>query len=126
MGKEERLTKPGQYALVYNKGTSRVSDLLVLRALHNDLSLSRYGLSVSKRVGKAVTRNKLKRRLREILRIIPLKPGWDIVFIIRPAASDANYASLKKTVEYLLSRVNLLETGEEYAQQTDIPVSEGI
>ncbi len=110
---EEYLTKPQQYALVYSKGSSWVSNLVVMKTLPNDLTLSRYGLSVSKRVGKAVTRNRVKRLLREILRIMPLKSGWDVVFIVRPVAATADYARLKRTVAGLLSRAGLLETDEE-------------
>ena len=108
---EEYLTRPQQYALVYNQGSSWASDLLVMKALPNGLTLSRYGLSVSKRIGKAVVRNRVKRRLREILRAAPLKPGWDIVFIARPAAAGASYARLEGTAVRLLSRAHLLETG---------------
>ena len=108
---EEYLTKPEQYALVYSQGSSWVSKLLVMRALPNGLPLSRYGFSVSKRVGKAVTRNRVKRRLREITRIMPVIPGWDIIFIVRPAAAAANYAGLKITVEGLLSRARLMKSG---------------
>ena len=110
---EEHLTKPQQYALVYNKGRSWVSGLVVMKALPNGLTLSRYGLSVSKRIGKAVTRNRVKRLLREILRMTPLKTGWDIVLIARPAVTTASYATLKKSVENLLSRAGLLRTKEE-------------
>jgi len=109
---EGYLTKPSQYALVHEKGSSWVSPLLVMRVLPNGLPLSRYGLSVSKRLGKAVRRNRVKRLLREILRLTPLRAGWDIVFIARLAAAAADYTSLEKTIKDLLSRAELLPTKE--------------
>jgi len=108
MRSEQRLTKPHQYASVYDKGSSWTSDLLVIRALPNGLTVSRYGLSVSKRVGSAVTRNRMKRLLREILRTAPLIPSWDIVFIVRPVAAGSDYAGVKKSAYGLLSRAGLL------------------
>ncbi len=104
-----RITRPAQYATVYAKGSRQSCRLLVMRALPNGLDQSRYGLSISKRVGGAVVRNKVKRRLREILRHAPLKPGWDVVFIARPEAASAGFASLREAVESLLSRGRLLE-----------------
>ena len=105
---ERYLTKPGQYALVYNEGSSWANGLLVIKALPNGLTLSKYGISVSKRVGNAVVRNRVKRLLREILRVTQLKPGWDIIFIARPAVGGASYASVEKSVNALLSRAQLL------------------
>ena len=117
---EEYLTKPRQYALVYKKGSSWVSDLVVMKALPNGLSFSRYGFSVSRRVGKAVVRNRVKRLLREILRIAPLQPGWDIIFIARPLVASANYDILEKSVKGLLSRAHLLmEKYEEVSLRTN-------
>ncbi len=110
VGGREYITRPKEYALVYARGNTWVSDLVVVRALPNGLPLSRCGFSVSKRVGKAVVRNRVKRRLREILRRTPLKTGWDIVFIARPAAAAADYASLRKAAEVLLTRAHLLGT----------------
>ena len=105
---EEYLTKPKQYALVYREGRSQVNNIVVLKILTNGLGLSRYGFSVSKRVGKAVVRNRVKRLLREILRTTPVKPGWDMVFIARRGIANTRYAELKKSVESLLSRAQLL------------------
>ena len=110
---EKHLTKPEQYSLVYNKGSSWISSLVVMKALPNGLSLSRYGFSVSRRVGKAVVRNRVKRLLREILRQTPLQSGWDIIFIARPAAATADYASLEKSVNDLLWRAQLLKRAYE-------------
>ena len=109
---EQWLRKPEQYALVYNEGRVWVSGLVVMKALPNGLALSRCGFSVSRRVGKAVTRNRVKRLLREILRITPLKPGWDIVFAVRPAAATTNYAGLNKSARGLLLRAGLLNRVE--------------
>jgi len=106
---EQYLTKPEQYTLVYNKGSSWVSNLMVMRALSNELGVARYGLSVSRRIGNAVVRNRVKRLFREILRLTPLEPGWDIVFIARPAAATADYASLEKSISSLLSQAQLLK-----------------
>jgi ribonuclease P protein component len=105
---EQYLTKSVQYALVYNKGSSWVNNLLVMKALSNGLALSRYGFSVSRRVGKAVVRNRVKRLLREILRAASLQPGWDIIFIARSYAAGVNYAELEAAVKDLLSRAGLL------------------
>jgi len=60
----------------------------------------------------AVQRNRLKRLLREIMRLQSLKSGWDIVLIARPAAVNVDYHQLEETVTKLLARAELLESNE--------------
>jgi len=59
-----------------------------------------------------VQRNRVRRLLREIMRLQPLKPGWDIVFMARSTAVDADYHQLKGAVTKLLARAQLLESNE--------------
>lgn len=70
---------------------------------------ARIGFSVTKRVGNAVIRNRIKRRLREAIRraLVDLPPGWDIVLVARSAAATADYATLNTTVRELLARARL-------------------
>ena len=105
---EQYLTKAAQYGLVYNKGRSWVSKLVVMKTLPNELEISRYGFSVSRRVGASVVRNRVKRLFREILRRVPLQSGWDIIFIARSPAAQAGYAEFNKSVTDLLLRSGLL------------------
>jgi ribonuclease P protein component len=95
--------------LVYAKSDSWVSNLLILKACNNGLSISRYGFSVSKKIGNAVVRNRVKRLLREITRLTTIKPGWDLIFIARPASAKADFTGIKKEVMNLLSRASILE-----------------
>jgi len=104
---EHNLTRKTQFTLVYNEGKTWSGREIVVKALPNGLSSSRHGFTVSKRVGNAVVRNRVKRLLREIVRQTPLQPGWDIIFIARTAAAGADYGNLGKSVRKLLFRAGL-------------------
>ena len=112
MARSWALTKRAQYLAVYKSGKAWVDELIVIKALSNELEFSRYGFSVAREVGKAVVRNRIRRLLKEIARITPLKSGWDMVFIARPGSANADYHELKKSMAKLLSRAHLINRDE--------------
>jgi ribonuclease P protein component len=103
------LTNARQFEAVYGQGRSWSSGPVVLKAMPNGLDCSRYGFSVSRRVGNAVTRNRVKRRLREILRVRRLVPGWDCVFVARASAAGSSFAALEESAIRALRRAGLLD-----------------
>lgn len=62
---------------------------------------------MGKRVGKAVRRNQVKRRLREAARLTPVAAGWDIVLVARAPAATASYADLQGALSQLLRRARI-------------------
>jgi ribonuclease P protein component len=75
----------------------------------NGMPASRIGFSVSRQVGNAVVRNRVKRRLREVVRQTSLKAGWDIVFIARTPAVQADFRGLWQAVHDLLRRADMIQ-----------------
>lgn len=104
------LTEGKRFAEIHQEGISAVNRLLVVRALPNGQDDSRFGFVVSKRIGNAVTRNLIKRRLREAIRENEIQGGWDAVFIARRGAADAEFQQLKRATSQLLQRIKLVET----------------
>ncbi len=107
----ETLTGKAQFELVYKKGRALGAREVIIRVLPNGLDITRYGLTVSRRIGKAVVRNRIKRRLREILRRMDLPAGWDLIVAARNPAAQADYTTLGRSVVTLLVRAGLI-TGE--------------
>lgn len=80
---------------------------MVVRFVPNGRDHDRYGISTGRRLGGAVRRNRVRRRLREILRQQPNDTGhgWDILIVVRPAAVDVPFADLRSAVERLLRSI---------------------
>jgi ribonuclease P protein component len=110
MEKKYRLRDNEQFQRVRKEGRSWSHPLLVLCVFPNGLDHSRFGFSVSKRVGKAVVRNRVKRLVREATRVRQevITPGQDLVFIARNPIREANFQEVDRAVEELLRQANLL------------------
>jgi ribonuclease P protein component len=95
------------FAHIGAKGHSRADRLMVVRFVPNGLDYDRFGISTGRRLGGAVQRNRVRRRLREILRRSPRDDGrgWDILIVVRPPATDASYGELRSALERLLRSV---------------------
>ena len=102
-----RLTAGKRFAQIHKEGVSAANRLLVVRALPNGLEHSRFGFVVSKRIGNAVVRNLVKRRLREVIRQKEVRGGWDAVFIARRGVEQAEYRQLDRAAGNLLRRIKL-------------------
>ena len=106
MQRRHRLTENAEFQRVRQRGRSYSHPLLVLYALRGEAGPSRAGISVGKRVGKAVTRNRVKRLAREALRALwpRIQPGWDFVLSGRTSAAGATYWQIREAVEQTLGR----------------------
>ena len=92
------------FARIGAKGRTRADRLMVVRFVPNALDHDRFGISTSRRVGGAVQRNLVRRRIREILRHLeaPGGGGMDVLIVIRPASVEASFGELRATLERLL------------------------
>ncbi len=100
----------GDFRRIYRKGRSAVCGGVVVYCLPNRQGKSRLGLTVSTKVGKAVVRNRVRRRFREIYRyhLAELKPGMDILMVARVRAAELPYAKLEGQYLSCLEKLGLL------------------
>ena len=104
----ETLKKTPQFDRVYRRGKSQGNKQLVMYVLPTKRRKTYYGIVISKKVGNAVTRNKLRRQLKEIIRLRgPLSGGQDIIILVRQTEDTLDYPVLAKSVEHLLKRHGL-------------------
>lgn len=87
---------------------------LVLYARPNRLQCNRVGITASKKLGKAVVRNRVRRRLREVYRLNEEKfqPGWDIVVVARSRCINADFGKLTSAYLSLGEKAGILKRNE--------------
>ena len=120
-----RLRRRADFLRVSDHGKGRANNLVVLRYAPNSLPHTRAGFAVSKRVGGAVRRNAVKRRLREAVRkLAPRQSPVDLVLIARPEIAEANYHRIEAAVIDVLSRAGFDPDANPHAPSADHPLTD--
>ncbi|MBQ2661136.1 MAG: ribonuclease P protein component [Clostridia bacterium] len=108
------LKRNKEFKRVYRIGKSQGSHLLVLIHAKSKDDSVHIGLSVSKKLGNSVKRNRIKRRLRAALTpFLPLiKEKTNIIFIAREPVKDAEFSEITKSIDKLLKKASLLKQND--------------
>lgn len=114
MASLDMLRSAADFQLLQADSRSRAHPLLLLRYRRNELERTRYGISTGRRIGTAVVRNTVRRRLRSVLRRVDpqVERGWDVLLITRPLAAQAAQSDLEVAVERLLHAARLTRSAE--------------
>ena len=99
-----------EFRRLYYKGGSKVSGLLVLYFKNNRLHQNRLGITVSKKLGNAVIRNKIRRLIKENYRLreMNIKDSYDMVIVARKNAVYSNYHQIGEAMDYLFKKCDLI------------------
>ena len=111
------LRSANDFAAVGRSDVVRSDERIQARFARTEREETRFGISTSRRLGGAVVRNRIRRRIRESLRSLAprLAPGYDILLVARPASVTASKADLTATLERLLRKGGALR--EERTEQ---------
>jgi len=112
LDKKNCLKKKKDFQKVIKQGKKIEKEFLVLKFSENILKdVSRIGFIVSQKISKkAYLRNKIKRRLREIIKdnLDNLKPGYDLIFFTKKAIKEKDFLEIEKIVKQILKQAKLL------------------
>ena len=105
--REARLVRRSEYDAVYRAGKRRSSSHFTIFVRANELPLSRFGFSIKKALGGAVVRNRIRRRLREMVRCHrqEIPAGWDIVIHPKSSVAKAPFPALAEDLLRALKKL---------------------
>ena len=99
-----------EFMFLYKKGKSYCADCLVIYVRKNKNRGLRLGITVTKKIGKAVVRNRIRRRIRESFsaNLNEISPCCDVIIVARSKAAESSYAELNSALRYLLHKAELI------------------
>ena len=106
------IKKDSDFRKVYQRGKSLADRNLVIYTMTNKSEKSRIGISISKKVGKAHERNRIRRCIKEAYRLNiddKVLGGYDLVFIARINAADKDYRELERSLKYICKKANIIK-----------------
>ena len=111
MKRQYSLKRKKEFGYVYRNGKSVACRNLVLIYKNNNTGFLRVGFSVSKKIGNAVVRNLIKRRLRAALDMFlsDIDKNYNIIFIARVPIKESSFTDIKESVEYALCKAGLVQ-----------------
>lgn len=111
MEKKFRIRKNMEFKNIYKVGKNYWNRNLVLYVRKNGLNETRVGYTITKKIGNAVTRNKMRRRMKEIYRLNfhNIKEGYDLIFIAKRSIVNISYDELESSMIHIMSISKLLK-----------------
>ncbi len=115
----ERLKKSWEFLRVYQKGKKYWNPHFVIYLYQRELSQPRLGITASKKVGNSVTRNRVKRLIREAYRMLKfeLLPYFDIVVVSRKAAAGLSGQQAQESLHQLFCRASIMLTENKFIEE---------
>ena len=109
------LKKNRDFRNLYKRGKSSVSQVIAIYVRKNKNTKNRVGITVSTKVGCAVVRNRVRRRIREAYRLNEekLKFGYDVVIVARVRAAKSSFGEIEENLLSLAGRLGILREEQE-------------
>lgn len=122
MKNTQSLNRNTLFRKAYSKGNSCANKYLAVYVLPGKQGMNRLGITVGKKIGCAVIRNKVRRKIKESYRLNEdlIKTGCIIVIVARTASAFADYHKINSALLHLMQKLKLLKPGDDDEKNSNI------
>ena len=105
------IKKAHEFSRIYKRGKYHVGKHIILYVMAGNCGINRIGVTASKKVGKSVIRNRMKRLVKENYRFFEpfLFTGYQLVFVVRSVNSLPNYRVINQEMKYLFKKAGVMD-----------------